>query len=48
MSGKLSELLKQGPDLSMGKKTHEIVIRAFIGGMMLAVVALVILAYQAS
>ena len=48
VSDKLSVWLKQGPDLSMGKKTHEVMIRAFIAVMMLAVVVLVVLAYQAS
>ena len=47
MSG-LSTWLKQGPDLRMGKKTHEVVIRAFIAVMIVAVFALAVLAYVAS
>ena len=46
--GKLSVLLKQGPVLTMGEKTHEILIRTFIAVMMLAVVALAVWAYLTS
>lgn len=44
----LSALLKQGPVITMGHKTHALVIRTFMAAMMLAVVALVVWAYVSS
>ena len=45
---KLSEVLKQGPVVTMSHRTHALLIQTFMAVMMLAVVALAIWAYSAS
>jgi hypothetical protein len=46
--GKMSEVLKHGPAVTMSHKTHALLMRAFMAVMMLAVVALAVWAYLVS